>query len=133
MRQMRQHFRPEFLNLVDDIVLFKSFIQKEIIRIVKLMDEDLKCRLSGRRIRLEITKPAYEFVAREGFDPIYGARPLRRFLQRELATRIGRALIWGEILDGAWITVVHDEDELIVKHENPPIETVEGAPEFVYN
>ena len=80
MRQMRQHFRPEFLNLVDNIVLFKSFIQREIIRIVKLMDEDLKCRLSGRRIRLEITKPAYEFVAREGFDPIYGARPLRRFL-----------------------------------------------------
>ena len=133
LRKMRQHFRPEFLNRVDDIVLFKSLTQREIIRIVELMAEDLKCRLSGRRIRLEITKPACEFVAREGFDPIYGARPLRRFLQRELETRIGRALIGGEILDGASITVVLDEDELIVKHENPPTETVEGAPEFVYN
>ena len=124
MRELRQHFRPEFLNRVDDIVLFKPLTLEEIEQIVGLMTEELRDRLRDRQIRLEITGPAQHFVAREGFDPVFGARPLKRFLQRELETRIGRALIGGEILDGAGITVDLEGGKLVVRHENP-----EGAGE----
>ena len=116
---MRQHFRPEFLNRVDDIVLFKSLTQSEIAEIVDLLTEDLRKRLQDRRIALEMTDAAREFVARKGFDPVYGARPLKRFLQRQLETRIGRALIRGDILDGARIAVDLEKGELAVRHENP--------------
>ena len=119
MAEMRQHFRPEFLNRVDDIVLFKSLTQSEIKKIVDLLTKDLQKRLQDRRIDLEITDAAREFVAREGFDPVYGARPLKRFLQRELETRIGRALIGGDILDGARITVDLAQGGLAVRHGNP--------------
>ncbi len=119
MAEMRQHFRPEFLNRVDDVVLFKSLTQSEIKKIVDLLTKDLRKRLQDRRIDLEITDAAREFVAREGFDPVYGARPLKRFLQREVETRIGRALIGGDILDGARITVDLEQGGLAIRHENP--------------
>ena len=126
MGEMRQHFRPEFLNRVDDIVLFKPLTLEEIERIVGLMTEELRERLRDRRLNLEITAAAQEFVAREGFDPVFGARPLKRFLQHELETRIGRALIGGDILDGARITVDMQNGELVVMHENPgPVEVEE--------
>ena len=126
MAEMRRHFRPEFLNRVDDIVLFKPLTLEEIEQIVGLMIEELRQRLRERRISLEITAPAQEFVAREGFDPVFGARPLKRFLQHELETRIGRALIGGDILDGARITVDMQRGELVVAHENPePVEVGE--------
>jgi len=127
MREMRQHFRPEFLNRVDDVVLFKALTLEEIKQIVGLMTEELRGRLHDRQIGLEITPPAREFVAREGFDPVYGARPLKRFLQRELETRIGRALIGGDILDGAKITVDLQDGNLVVAHENPEPAAEEGA------
>ena len=117
--EMRRHFRPEFLNRVDDIVLFKSLTQAEIAKIVDLLTADLRKRLGDRGIDLEIAGPAREFAAREGFDPVYGARPLKRFLQRELETRIGRALISGDIVDGSRITVDLKNGGLDVHHENP--------------
>ena len=117
--EMRRHFRPEFLNRVDDIVLFKSLTQAEIAKIVDLLTADLRKRLGDRGIDLEIARPAREFAAREGFDPVFGARPLKRFLQRELETRIGRALISGDIVDGARITVDLKNGVLDVHHENP--------------
>ena len=119
------HFRPEFLNRVDDIVLFKPLTLAEIQEIVDLLTEDLRRRLSDRRIGLDMTDEAREFVARKGYDPVFGARPLKRFLQRELETRIGRALIGGDILDGARITVDVDDGTLVVGHHNPePRESV---------
>ena len=117
--EMRRHFRPEFLNRVDDIVLFKSLTQAEIAKIVDLLTADLRKRLGDRGIDLEIARPAREFAAREGFDPVFGARPLKRFLQRELETRIGRALISGDIMEGARITVDLKNGVLDVHHENP--------------
>jgi ATP-dependent Clp protease ATP-binding subunit ClpB len=105
MAELRRHFRPEFLNRVDDIVLFKPLTQVEIERIVELMLDDLRTRLAGRRIVLETTGDARRFLARQGFDPVYGARPLRRFIAREVETRIGRALLTGDIADGATIRV----------------------------
>ncbi|GLY85559.1 ATP-dependent chaperone ClpB [Actinoallomurus iriomotensis] len=116
---MRTHFRPEFLNRVDDIVLFKPLTQAEIEQIVDLMFGDLRERLAERRMTLEVSAEARAFIAREGFDPVYGARPLRRFIAREVETPIGRSLLTGDILDGAVIQVVLENGRLVVHHENP--------------
>ncbi|MDX2176086.1 MAG: ATP-dependent chaperone ClpB [Candidatus Sumerlaeia bacterium] len=105
MRELRAHLRPEFLNSVDDIVLFKPLRPAEIERIVLLMTEDIRRRLAERRIGLELSPAALAFIAREGYDPVYGARPLRRFLQRELETPIARTLIGGLAKEGGAIRV----------------------------
>ncbi len=119
MGALRRHFRPEFLNRVDDIVLFKPLTEPEIERIVELMAGDIRRRLADRRITLRLTPAAREHIARQGFDPVYGARPLRRYIAREVETRIGRALLTGEIQDGATITVDAAEGELLVLFEDP--------------
>lgn len=126
MRDMRQHFRPEFLNRVDDIVLFKPLMMDEIVQIVDILAKDLSKRLAERRIVLTLSDDVKEFVAKEGFDPVYGARPLKRFIQRELETRIARSLIGGEILDGAQVYVEMHNGEIQVHHQNPD---AEGAKE----
>ena len=122
MDEMRRHFRPEFLNRVDDVVLFKALTRDEIGKVVDLLIADIRKRLEDRRIDLEIADSAREFVAREGFDPVFGARPLRRYLQRELETRIGRGLIGGDICDGARVRVDAGNGELALHHDNPPAE-----------
>ena len=130
MGELRAHFRPEFLNRVDEIVLFKPLTLEEIERIVDLQIEDVRRRLAHRRLDVELTEPARQLIAREGYDPVYGARPLRRFIQREVETRVGRALLSGEILDGAKITLDADGDELVVRWRNPEeaAEAVEPEP-----
>lgn len=105
MAALRRHFRPEFLNRVDDVVLFKPLTLEEVKAIVDLLTQDLMLRLQDRRIRLQITDEAKSFIAKSAYDPVYGARPLKRYLQHELETRIGRALIAGQVLDGSLITV----------------------------
>ncbi|MGB3977261.1 MAG: ATP-dependent chaperone ClpB [bacterium] len=107
MNELRLHFRPEFLNRIDDIIFFHSLNLDEIEQIVVLLMKDLTKRLQDRQINLTITHEAKVLIAKRGFDPVYGARPLKRYIQRELETRIGRALIAGDIRDGA--TVVIDE------------------------
>ncbi|MDQ3824637.1 MAG: ATP-dependent chaperone ClpB [Actinomycetota bacterium] len=87
MAELRRHFRPEFLNRVDDVVLFKPLTLPEIERVVDLLVEDLRARLADRRLTLELTEAARRHIAAEGFDPVYGARPLRRYLQHQLETR----------------------------------------------
>ncbi|MBN1227188.1 MAG: AAA family ATPase, partial [Deltaproteobacteria bacterium] len=118
MKELRLHFRPEFLNRVDEVVLFKPLILSEIEKIVDLLVADLHKRLQNRQITLELTEPARRFLAHEGFDPVYGARPLKRFITRELETRISRSLIKGDILDHARIKVDMENGQLVVKHEN---------------
>ena len=120
MGELRRHFRPEFLNRVDDIVLFMPLTQPEIERIVDLMFDELRERLAERRMTLEVTEEARRFIARQGFDPVYGARPLRRFIAREVETRIARALLSGDAGDGAVIRVNAVDDELVVTYENRP-------------
>jgi ATP-dependent Clp protease ATP-binding subunit ClpB len=119
LRELRAHFRPEFLNRVDDVVLFKPLTLPEIERIVDLQTEDLRRRLADRGVRLELTDAARELVARQGFDPVYGARPLKRFLQHQLESRIGRALIAGEVHDGARLLVDVKDGSLAVEIQNP--------------
>lgn len=116
MRELRAHFRPEFLNRVDDIVLFKPLTMDEIEQIVDLLMDELRRRLADRRITLNITEEARRFIARSGFDPVYGARPLKRYLQRELETRIGRALIEGSVSEGGEINVTLSDGQLAVEY-----------------
>ncbi len=115
MAELRQQFRPEFLNRIDDVVLFKPLLLSEITRIVDLLIVDLHNRLSDRQIDLTLTEDAKGFIARKGFDPVFGARPLKRFLQHELETRIGRALISGDISDGTQIEVDVADGDLVIK------------------
>jgi ATP-dependent Clp protease ATP-binding subunit ClpB len=119
LAEMRSHFRPEFLNRLDDIVLFKPLTEAEIERIVDLMLGDVRARLADRQMHLEVSEDARRFIAQQGFDPVYGARPLRRFIAREVETRIGRALLAGAVLDGAVIRVGYTDSELTVSYENP--------------
>jgi ATP-dependent Clp protease ATP-binding subunit ClpB len=120
MGEMRTHFRPEFLNRVDDVVLFKPLTLSEIEQIVDLQMAELRRRLAERGIAIELTEPAREFVARQGFDPVYGARPLKRFLQHQVESRIGRALIAGEVTDGSRLKVDLEDGELVVEVEDGP-------------
>jgi ATP-dependent Clp protease ATP-binding subunit ClpB len=107
--ELRSHFRPEFLNRVDDTVLFSPLTRAEIERIVELLVQELRRRLAERNVTLEMTERARRFIAREGYDPVYGARPLRRFLQREVESALARKVLEGRIPDGS--TVVMDEED----------------------
>jgi ATP-dependent Clp protease ATP-binding subunit ClpB len=126
MAELRSHFRPEFLNRVDEIIMFKPLTLPEIERIVDLLFEDVRRRLADRRTTIEVTEAARELIARQGYDPVYGARPLRRYIQREIETRIGRALIAGEIGEGATIIVDVEGEEPVVRWRSAP---EESAPE----
>ncbi|MBF8190592.1 ATP-dependent chaperone ClpB [Nonomuraea sp. K274] len=117
--ELRRHFRPEFLNRVDDIVLFKPLTELEIQQIVGLMFTDIRQRLADRRLTLEVTEEARRLIANQGYDPVYGARPLRRFIAREVETKIGRALLAGDVPDGSTITVGADKGELNVTFYPP--------------
>jgi ATP-dependent Clp protease ATP-binding subunit ClpB len=114
MGELTTHFRPEFLNRVDDVVLFHPLGLAQIERIVDLLLDELRSRLAEQRITLELTEPARRLIAAEGYDPVYGARPLRRFISHEVETKIGRALLRGEISDGVTIMVDAEEGELTV-------------------
>jgi ATP-dependent Clp protease ATP-binding subunit ClpB len=115
MGHLRVHFRPEFLNRIDDVVLFKPLTLAEIEIVVGLILQDLGHRLVDRGIDLEITEAARHHIAKEGYDPVYGARPLKQYLQHELETRIARGLIAGEFAEGAHLLVDIDGDHLAVR------------------
>ena len=90
MNALRTHFRPEFLNRVDEIVLFRPLQVEQIMRIVEVLLTGLQERLAERKISLELTDRAREFIAREAYDPVYGARPLLRYLQQHVETPLAR-------------------------------------------
>jgi len=118
LEELRARFRPEFLNRVDETVLFKPLQEKEIVRIVDLLIADVKKRLAERQIQLVITDQAKEVIARLGYDPVYGARPLKRFIQREVETKIARAIIANQVVDGGSIMVNATGDEIKVELSN---------------
>ncbi len=101
MTELRRAFRPEFLNRVDDTILFTPLSLQHIESIVGLLVADLNRRLEDRRITVEFSDSAKAWIAERGYDPVYGARPLKRFLQKQVETRMARALIAGDITDGA--------------------------------
>ncbi|PAK40410.1 ATP-dependent chaperone ClpB [Peribacillus simplex] len=114
-KELRGHFRPEFLNRVDDIVLFKPLTKQEIVEIVDKMVHQLQVRLTEQNIVLNVTKAAKEFIADQGYDPVYGARPLKRFIQKHLETKIARKIIAGTVELKEGITIDYDHDELVLK------------------
>ena len=105
MGVLRGHFRPEFLNRVDEIVLFKPLLIEQITRIIDLLLGNLQARLDERKISLTLTDRAKEFIAREAYDPVYGARPLLRYLQHHLETPLAREIIGGRLHDGQKLVV----------------------------
>ena len=119
MAELRSHFRPEFLNRVDDIVLFTPLSMSQIERIVELQLDELRNRLAENQIDLDITAQARRIIAEHGYDPVYGARPLRRYIAHEVETRIGRALLRGEIAAGGLIRVDVEGGELSVSYSTP--------------
>ena len=114
MGDLRGHFRPEFLNRLAEIILFKPLDLAEIEQIVDLLLDDLRARLAEQRIGLTVTEAARRFIADQGYDPAYGARPLRRFIAREVETKVGRALLRGDLPDGGTVSLDVDHGELVV-------------------
>ena len=113
MAELRRHFRPEFLNRVDETVLFRPLRREQIKSIVYLLLEELQKRLRDRKITLKLTDAAADFIADQAYDPVYGARPLRRYLQRKLETPLARKLIGGEITEGMNVTADYDGQDLV--------------------
>ncbi|MDH6429493.1 MULTISPECIES: ATP-dependent chaperone ClpB [unclassified Paenibacillus] len=122
MKELSGHFRPEFLNRVDDIVMFKPLTLGEIEKIVDKLVDGLRLRLAEREIGLALTESAVRFIAKEGFDPVYGARPLKRFIQRSLETRVARAIIAGEAAEGSVIQVDESGNGLTVTILKPEVD-----------
>jgi ATP-dependent Clp protease ATP-binding subunit ClpB len=125
--ELRRHFRPEFLNRVDDIVLFTPLSLAQLERIVDLRFAELRSRLAEVGADIEITDAARRLVAERGFDPVYGARPLRRFISHEVETRIARTLVAGEIGTGRILVDVQD-GELVVRPRDAERSQPAGGP-----
>jgi ATP-dependent Clp protease ATP-binding subunit ClpB len=105
LEALRRQFRPEFLNRVDEVVVFRALSEAELGRIVEIQLEGLRRRLAERRISLEVTEVARNHLARVGYDPVYGARPLRRAIQREVETPVARLIVAGKLPDGGTVRV----------------------------
>ena len=111
MSVVRGAFKPEFLNRLDEIVQFDALTVAELTRIVDLQVESLQARLTDRRLTLEVSDAAKAWLAETGFDPAYGARPLRRLVQREIGDQLARGILAGEIADGDTVSVDRVEGE----------------------
>jgi ATP-dependent Clp protease ATP-binding subunit ClpB len=110
----RDFFKPEFVNRVDDIIRFRSLTQEDLGRIVEIQLEGLRRRLADRRIELKVTDAAMALLAERGFDPAFGARPLKRVIQKDLGDRLALALLEGRFADGDTVTVDAEGDQLTV-------------------
>jgi ATP-dependent Clp protease ATP-binding subunit ClpB len=112
LNQLRAHFRPEFLNRVDETILFKPLTVVEIKDIVVKLMKELQQRLNEQQIEISLSEEAKEFIAVNGFDPIYGARPLKRYIQRNLETKLAREIIAGNIHDHSKVNIIIENGEL---------------------
>lgn len=112
MSLLKSTFRPEFLNRIDEIIPFNPLSKAQIERILDLMIEDLNLRLEDKRLRIEVSDAAKEYIVRHGYEPAFGARPLRRFLQSQVETKVGRLIIAEEIAEGSTILIDTDGEDL---------------------
>ncbi|HWB40585.1 MAG TPA: AAA family ATPase, partial [Gemmatimonadales bacterium] len=117
--ELRNHFRPEFLNRVDDIIVFRPLSRADLAQIVDLQLARLEQLMAQRNLRLEVTPQARELLAEQGYDPVYGARPLKRVIQRELQNRIALDLLEGNFNEGDTIRVERDGQNLTLVHPSP--------------
>ncbi len=126
MEAMRNSFRPEFLNRVDDIIIFHSLAKEQLREIIKLQVERLKKRLEEQKLSLKLSEPALDFIADIGYDPVYGARPLKRAIQRYLETAIAKSILRGDFLTGDVIFVDVEDERLTFKRL--PAEMLTSSP-----
>jgi ATP-dependent Clp protease ATP-binding subunit ClpC len=112
MDAVKKTFRPEFINRVDEIIVFHELTEEQLRKIVDLMVLDLQKRLADRKLEVELTEEAKLWLAKEGFDPVYGARPLRRAIERYVENPLSTRLLRGEFSPGDTIVVDHGEDGL---------------------
>jgi ATP-dependent Clp protease ATP-binding subunit ClpB len=122
LEALRRHFRPEFLNRVDDVVVFRALTEAELTRIVDLQLEGLRRRLAERRIAIEVSPEARALLAKLGYDPVFGARPLKRVIQRDVETPVARLIVAGTLRDGGAVRVQAVHDELHVDAATSPIQ-----------
>jgi len=115
LEALRRHFRPEFLNRVDEIVVFRALTEAELAKIVEIQLDGLRRRLADRRITLEVTEAARNHLAKVGYDPVFGARPLKRAIQREVETPVARLIVAGKLRDGGTVRVDVAGDALRVE------------------
>ena len=115
MADLRDHFRPEFLNRIDDTVLFKPLTLEEITEIVDLLLNSLNNRLKDRKISVVFTDSAKKWIGEKGYDPTYGARPLKRFLQKQVETQLARALVAGEVDEDSKVAFTVKDNALLMK------------------
>jgi ATP-dependent Clp protease ATP-binding subunit ClpB len=127
MEAVRAHFRPEFLNRVDEIIIFRPLTQEQIATIVDIQLEQLRQRLAQRKITLTLTPAAKQLLASEGYDPTYGARPLKRVIQRRLQDPLALSLLEGTFHDGDHIEVGVERGQLVMKKAERVPAGVAGA------
>ena len=123
---LKGHFRHEFLNRLDEIVFYKPLTKKEIYPIIDLMLGDLRNRLKSKQLDVAVTDAAKDYIVKEGYDPIYGARPLKRFIQRSLETMIARTIIGSNIEPYSVLKIDYDGEKLTLTAEKQ----AEPAPMF---
>lgn len=124
MEELKKAFRPEFLNRVDETVVFRSLDQEEIHEIVKIMSKSIVQRLKEQDVNVKITAAAIEVIGKVGFDPEYGARPIRRALQKEVEDRLSEALLSGQIHLGDKVTIGASKGKITLNVKSPKPEQV---------
>ncbi len=127
--EMRSHFRPEFLNRVDEVIVFHALSEEHLKRIVEIQLAHVRARLAERHISIELTEAAREFLVRSGYDPVYGARPLKRAIQKKVETPLGRLILQGTVRDGQTVLVDRDSasGELRFETHAAPVPEAVGA------
>ena len=115
MNELRGHFRPEFLNRLDEIIMFKPLTKDNIGNIINLLMNDLNKRLADREITVELSDSARQFIVDHGYDPIYGARPLKRFLQKHVETLSAKLILADEVREGDTILIDTEGDKLTAR------------------
>jgi ATP-dependent Clp protease ATP-binding subunit ClpB len=111
----RDYFKPEFINRVDEIIRFRSLTEADIAKIVDIQLRIVSARLAERRLTLEVTDEARAWIARTGYDPVYGARPLKRVIQREISDPLALAILEGRYTDGSVVHVDVADGDLVLK------------------
>jgi ATP-dependent Clp protease ATP-binding subunit ClpB len=117
LEEMRKYFRPEFLNRVDEIIVFHALSEEHLKQIVRIQLGQLRSRLAERHITIDLTEPAVSHLVRAGYDPVYGARPLKRAIQREIDTPLARLILQGEVREGQDLLVDYDPADERLKFE----------------
>jgi ATP-dependent Clp protease ATP-binding subunit ClpC len=124
---LRSHFRPEFLNRIDEVIVFRALTREQVAQIARLLLDKVARRLRAQHIEIEFTDAAVEHLAERGFDPEFGARPLRRTIQRQVENRLSRLLLDGGLAEGDSIRVDVKDDQLHFEVTGGASEAAQGA------